>query len=288
MHSIDMVEMCGSTDHECITGYDLYLNALNDLKLLMINGAHTFSKMFIENIIKDGAGNILQDTDAMQEMSLPVKKMPSEEGYTSHNSTVNTSVDDVTTNNNNQKEISDDSAAGADSQTAQLRYIKCRTTCDDILHNVVTRLTADCKTTLHLSFVKLLTNALESTVQELIIAPSYEVPITSGYIHIYIYMYIHCVVDNHVMFNCRHSLLPFCMYYYDVDHLAVIITVAEQAVLPAQKLIKREVKEFIMLNCLGEDMVRAAVQDFIFEFTQDLALESSSRLNIIAVQLLSD
>jgi hypothetical protein len=78
------------------------------------------------------------------------------------------------------------------------------------------------------------------------------------------------------------------MYYYDVDHLAIIITVAEQAVLPAQKLIKREVKEFIMLNCLGEDMVRAAVQDFIFEFTQDLALESSSRLNIIAVQLLSD
>ncbi len=184
-----MVEMCGSTDHECITGYDLYLNALNDLKLLMINGAHTFSKMFIENIIKDGAGNIFQDTDAMQEMSLPVKKMPSEEGYTSHNSTVNTSVDDVTTNNNNQKEISDDSAAGADSQTAQLRYIKCRTTCDDILHNVVTRLTADCKTTLHLSFVKLLTNALESTVQELIIAPSYEVPITSGYIHTYIYTY---------------------------------------------------------------------------------------------------
>lgn len=79
------------------------------------------------------------------------------------------------------------------------------------------------------------------------------------------------------------------MYHYNVDHCTVIVpTVVQQAVLPAQKLIKREVKEFITLNCLGEDMVRAAVQEFIFEFTQDLALESSSRLNIIAVQLLSD
>lgn len=47
-------------------------------------------------------------------------------------------------------------------------------------------------------------------------------------------------------------------------------------------------KEFISLSYLGEAMVREAVRDFIFDYTQDLALESSSRLNIVAVQLLSD
>lgn len=200
MHSIDMVEMCGSTDHECITGYDLYLNAVNDLKLLMLNGAHTFSKMFMEDIIKDGAGNIFQDSDVAEEVTapLPRKKMPSEEGYASHNSTVNTSVDDLAANNHSSsfKDISsiDDSTATVDVQTAQLRSIKCRTTCNEILHNVITRLNSDCKTTLHLSFVKLLTDALESTVQELIIAPSYEVwevPILLFTTIIYHVVYVH-------------------------------------------------------------------------------------------------
>lgn len=179
MHSIDMVEMCGSTDHECMTGFDLYLNALNDLKLLMLNGAHTFSKMFMEDIIKDGAGNILQDSDLAEDVNTRKKIPSSEEGYASHNSTVNTSVDDVTANNNQFSSFKDmssiEDSSMMDSQTAHLRSIKCRTTCNEILQNVITRLNADCKTTLHLSFVKLLTDALESTVQELIIAPSYEV-----------------------------------------------------------------------------------------------------------------
>jgi len=59
-------------------------------------------------------------------------------------------------------------------------------------------------------------------------------------------------------------------------------------VLSAQKLVKKQTKEFISLTYLGETMVREAVMEFIVDYTQDLAAESSSRLNIVAVQLLSD
>ena len=92
MHSIDMVELCGSVDHDGFTGYDLYLNALNDLKSLMLNAAHSFTKMFVENLIRDGAGNLLQgeEQDSSKEKGDSLKKMPSQESNTS---TVNTSVD---------------------------------------------------------------------------------------------------------------------------------------------------------------------------------------------------
>mmetsp|Transcript_19565 Transcript_19565/g.27947 ORF Transcript_19565/g.27947 Transcript_19565/m.27947 type:complete len:649 (-) Transcript_19565:435-2381(-) len=243
LHSIDMVEMCGcSLDNDSISGDDLYLNALNDLKSLMLNAAHTFAKMFIENMIKDGGGDVLNgEYDDPQHGSKGDIQSDMEE-IDRNNSTTGSNHHSTTI-----KSLRNDSAATEEEGNSEAtvendlhlifqmnRKQKYVTTCLDILRTVISKLTADCKVVLHASFVKLLTDALESTVQEVIVAPSYEV------------------------------------------------------VLSAQKLVKKQTKEFISLTYLGETMVREAVMEFIIEYTQDLAAESSSRLNIVAVQLLSD
>jgi len=182
-----MVETTSLLENDNITGDDLYLNALNDLKSLMLNAAHTFAKMFIESIIKDGGGDVLSgEYDDPQHGSKG--EVDAEES-----SFLNSNNDNYTTSNHHinaiTKSIRNDSAATEEEGNSEVtvendlhlifqmnRKQKYVNTCLDILRTVISKLTADCKVVLHASFVKLLTDALESTVQEVIVAPSYEVP----------------------------------------------------------------------------------------------------------------
>jgi hypothetical protein len=104
----------------------------------------------------------------------------------------------------------------------------------DVLHDVISRLTFDCKLDVQMIFIRLLTDSLESMIQEMVIAPSYEV------------------------------------------------------VLSAEKIIQKDMKQYFNLSYTGENMVRQFFHDFIVSFVQNFSSEASSRLNIVAVQLLSD
>jgi hypothetical protein len=104
----------------------------------------------------------------------------------------------------------------------------------EVLNEVMSRLTADAKLSLQRGLVTFLCQAAESRVQEMMVAPCYEVALS------------------------------------------------------AHHLITRETQLMINLNSLGEQMVRDLVAAHVATLTSDLTAEASSRLNMIAVQLVGD
>ncbi len=104
----------------------------------------------------------------------------------------------------------------------------------EVLNDVMSRLTADAKASLQRVLSTFLLRALESKVQENMVAPSYEVSLS------------------------------------------------------AHKLVTRETQLMINLNSLGESMVRDLARQHVLALMGDLTAEASSRLNMVAVQLIGD
>jgi hypothetical protein len=192
IHTLDIADLCGSTENGSLTSYDLYLNVLNDLKKLMLNAAHTFAKLFMESIIKgdivsgDSEGLPTEVRDAAplspsRQQSVDPRLSSSstrqEDGLGYSRSAFTTKDTSMDLGGDSQHSDEAQSTGGSSQDVAKTALWRQRNhlVCVEMMRAVVSRLTADCKLTIHKSFVILLTNALESTVQELIIAPSYEV-----------------------------------------------------------------------------------------------------------------
>jgi hypothetical protein len=108
---------------------------------------------------------------------------------------------------------------------------------NEVLNTVISRLTSDLKNSIHETLLEIVTNAMESKIQELLILPSYEP----------IYEYA-----KHILYNNNNNN-----------------------------------NQLINLKTFGITMIREAIKSFLTSLIGDLHAEASSRLNLVAVQLLN-
>eukprot|EP01038_Epipyxis_sp_PR26KG_P009412 gene9412-12676_t len=214
MYTINMNDMTSIFEMTGLAPYDVYLTTIDDLKTLFSNALFTFSRLSQMHNPSVIAANNMNG-------SLSLSALPLSESFANNS-------------NNNLSNLSKKSNKFQSSPTnsPSSTPLPIEKSFSEILNEVISKLTSDAKIYLQRDVINLLNDLLEAKLQELLIAPCYDI------------------------------------------------------VLSASFLINRETNQMINLSSLGENMIREYVTAYLNSLIEDMMSEASSRLNMVAVQLI--
>lgn len=232
LHTVDLESVYDVLERAGLSGYDIYISTMTDLRKLVQNALYTFCSQTdpgssIKNNKRSSTSNSSSSNDANSSTivtggassSFPSPPRPIA-------GAASTQIPSVPPSHHGAETSVE--TAGAEEGPGPVPLLV------EVLNEVISKLTADAKISLQLGLSKLLLDALEAQTQEYIIAPCYEV------------------------------------------------------VLVAENLVTRETQHMVNLYSIGENMVREMVRMYVNTLIDELVAEASSRLNMVAVQLLND